>query len=174
MTVDALEVEFDLQPPDLLAWWRFQWGRQRTVKVFPWLAGFGLALFAMNSASPESSVEATLIMGLLVMAVGFFISRELLRGSLRRSAAGLQKTKAGPTMFGPHRLRVDLVGVSEQGPAGSHSYRWEAVDELCETPHHFFLIVAGGYAYVVPKRAFPTEVAAAEFWSGARALKVNH
>jgi hypothetical protein len=171
MISEPKRISFDFLPEDLKAWWLFNSQRPRSTRLIPWFGAVGLALVGMVGGNHYAlTLETVLLLGAIAVAVGYFGMKRLMIAGVEASAAGLLKTKASATQFGTYRLSVDAAGISEEAPNGAHTHKWEAIEDLCETTTHFFLIVAGSSAYVVPKRAFVSGSEAAAFWTEAHSL----
>ena len=167
-------VDFDFQPADLAAWWLFSTRRHRTGRLLPWFAGLTLAFLGMAAANHYSlRLEAVVAIGFLALGAGLFGVPRLARSGTTAWSDDQAKSSAGATQFGSYSLTLDIEGVAEKAPNGTHRHTWGAVEELCETTTHFFIVTAGTGAYVVPKRVFAGEGEAASFWSTAKSLKAG-
>ena len=82
------------------------------------------------------------------------MARAALRSYVRGHARKLATSAEESTQVGAYRLSLDSAGVSEIGPASQHRHAWQAVLGVKETADHLFLLIAGGSAHVIPKRAF--------------------
>lgn len=170
MTSDPIQVTFDLREEDCRAWWQY-WQERR----WPSGVNYGIALVAMLCMFKLAQTywlewPASIGLGAAGLVCGYLASRSfpsLVANEAARSVFSGKKAKA---QLGSHTLAADDEGIHEEAPYGSHQHRWSALEEFCETSDHFFVVVAGGHAYVVPKRAFATEATAREFWSAVQSL----
>ena len=154
------EIEFQLEPADVEAWYLYQVDSVKTYRYQYWataLIASGVCAVSADRWTGSTMVSAAVaVMG---FGAGWYGARASLRSYVRALARERTKTPASATEFGTHRLSFDASGVSETGPAAQHKHDWKAVEGFSETSDHLFLLVAGGAAYVLPKRAFGTEAA---------------
>jgi hypothetical protein len=120
---------------------------------------------AVNADQWAGSIVISAAAAVAGFGAGWYGARASLRSYLRAVARERAKGPASATEFGTHRLSFDASEISETGPAAQHKHDWKAVEGLSETSGHLFVLVAGGAAYVVPKRAFATEARMAAFRS---------
>jgi len=59
--------------------------------------------------------------------------------------------------YGKCELEVGDDALTETRPSGSTIRNWSSVERVVTTPSHLFVYTSGIEAYVVPRRAFPTE-----------------
>jgi hypothetical protein len=174
MPGEPVSVEFDAQPADFAAWWRFQSWRPRSTRLVPWFGAAALAFGALFVADHYSlRLEMVLLLGCLGLPAGYWGSKELTNTSITAWISDQLRSPASSTQFGRYRVTLDAEGISEEAPNGRHSHRWAAVEDLCETETHFFLVVAGSSAYVIPKRAFASAQASDEFLARAKIFRAG-
>ena len=134
-----------------------------TYRLDYWLTALVLGGFcawqAMKFASGRLSKAGLALAGLVLGGALAFVLR---RAWIHAAVVSATGTPAARAQFGSHRLTIGPDGVAEDGPAGTHTHAWSAIEGLWETPDQFFLAVGGGYAYVVPKSHL-SESSAAEF-----------
>lgn len=153
MSDDRMELQYRNDAADVEAWWRHYMTRNAAHRVSYWVT---VALVAGGTAWVASrfTVEPTarVVLSIIGMLAGWGLAEAGVRVSLHATVASTTRSVAGKQQFGPHRLTVGPDGVAEETPSGSHTHGWGAIEELCETKDHLFLAVAGGFAYVLPKR----------------------
>ena len=148
------EIEFQLEPADVEAWYLSHLD-SRAYRVIYWAGGLvtsGIA--AVRADQMVASVPVSAVTAVVGFGVGWALARIAHRSYLRGNARELANEPGASKQFGSYRLVVDDAGVSETGPVSQHRHSWEAVLGVKETEQHLFLLVAGGSAYVIPKRAF--------------------
>jgi hypothetical protein len=59
--------------------------------------------------------------------------------------------------YGECELEAGDQALTETRPSGSTIRNWTSVERVVTTPAHLFVYTSGIEAYVVPRRAFPTE-----------------
>lgn len=152
------EIEFQLEPADVEAWYLYQLDSVKAYRYQYWATA--VIVSGVCAVSAEQWAGSTGISAAAAVAgfgAGWYVARASLRSYFRAVAREVAKRPASATEFGTHRLSLDASGISETGPAAQHKHDWKGVERLCETSGHLFVLVAGGAAYVVPKRAFVTE-----------------
>jgi hypothetical protein len=159
-----MELEYEHSQADLEAWWRYYSRRTLAYKLNYWAlavlaAGGGLWIAVQFDVDLFGTV-ALVALGFLL---GWGAAVVSARVWLRDLATAASRSPAAKETFGSHRLWLTEEGVTERGPAATHSHTWRAVEALWDTADHFFLTVGGGQAYVIPKRAFHSPSADAEF-----------
>jgi hypothetical protein len=174
MPGEPVSVEFDAQPADFAAWWRFQAWRPRSMRLVPWLGAVALAFGALAAADHYAlRLDTVLLLGCLGFPAGYWGSKKLTDASITAWISDQLRGPAPSTQFGRYRVTLDAEGISEEAPNGRHSHRWAAVEDLCETQSHLFMVVAGSSAYVIPKRAFASVQAAEEFLAAANTFRMR-
>ena len=152
------EVQFELEPADVEAWYLYQLDSVKAYRYQYWASALitsGVcAIYADHWAGSTVISAAAAVAG---FAAGWYGARAGLQSYYRALAREVSKGPASAMEFGTHRLAFDASGISETSPAAQHQHHWRAVARLSETRRHLFLLVAGGSAYIVPKRAFATE-----------------
>jgi hypothetical protein len=116
-------------------------------------------VLAVGADKMVGSVTVSAVMAVAGFGIGWVLARAALRSHLRLFARELGTGPGAASQFGPQRLRVDAAGVSQTGPTAQHEHAWRAVLGLTETADHMFLLIGGGSAYVIPKRAFDSATA---------------
>jgi hypothetical protein len=164
--IHVLEIEFQLEPADVEAWYLYQLDSVKAYRYQYWATA--VIVSGVCAVSADRWAGSTVISATAAVAgfgVGWYGAYASLRSYFR--AIAREHAKGGPsaTEFGMHWLSLDASGISETGPAAQHKHDWKAVEGLSETSGHLFVLVAGGAAYIVPKRAFATEAEMAAFRS---------
>jgi hypothetical protein len=157
-----VEIRYQMTPREVEMWWNAHSRVTLLGRVSRWLiliAMSALGFWAGAHAAPPRPVGWLVIVTgtLLGWAMGYMLLRGLFRAAALTQAAGI----VGSTQFGPHSLTVDAQGLSETGPAGTVARGWAAFDRIVETKEHLFLVLAGGFAYVVRKVDLPVDTLAA-------------
>lgn len=106
------------------------------------------------------------VIGLLLVpvAIAWLRSTNRLRGELKtviKNGALDQTTLRDGLNVGKTRFEFDNDGIRTSCALVQESFTWEAFQGLKETEENFFLMIDGGSALIVPKRAF----------SGSKALQ---
>ena len=70
--------------------------------------------------------------------------------------------------LGLRRLVLDARGVYNSSKLFSSTYQWVGIDEVATTDSHIFLYFTTMNAYIVPRRAFPSNRAFDDFVDAAR------
>lgn len=160
------EVEFELEPADVEAWYLYQLDSVKAHRYqYCAAALIGAGVCAVSADNWTGSTIISLAAALAGFGVGWYGARASLRSYYRAVAREQAKGPASALEFGTHRLTFDASGISETSPAAQHKHHWKAVERISETRGHFFVLVAGGSAYIVPKRAFATEAETTAFRS---------
>ncbi len=147
------EVEFQLEPADIEAWYVSGLDRIRAYRLTYSACALVIAgLLAVGANELVGSTPVSAALAIAGFGIGWMLARASLRSHLRAFAREQAKGPAAANQFGSYKLSVDATGVSEVGPAAQHKHAWRAVLGLTETPDHLFLLIGGGSAYVVPKR----------------------
>ena len=160
------KIEFQLEPTDIEAWYLYQLDTVKAYRYQYWAAA--VAASGLCAVYVGQWAGSTLISAAAAVAgfgAGWYGARATLRSSLRAVARERAKGPASAAEFGPHQLSLDASGISEIGPATQHKHDWKAVEGLFESSGHLFVRVAGGAAYVIPKRAFVSEAGMVAFRS---------
>jgi hypothetical protein len=155
-----MEIEYQHEPRDVEAWWLYTSRRNGGHRLANWanvvaLAGGGAWATSKFGSDPLS----TNLFGLGGLLAGWGLAAATTRLWVH-AAAQASARGAAQKQFGPHRLLVGPEGILERGPVATHSHAWSAVEGLFETGEHLFVGIAGGSAYVVPKRNLAPESAA--------------
>jgi len=144
------------------------------MRLVPWFGAAALAFGAFAAADHYAlRLDTVLLLGCLGLPAGYWGSKKLTDASITAWIGDQLRSPTSSTQFGRYRITLDLEGIFEEAPNGRHSHRWAAVEDLCETESHLFLVVAGSSAYVLPKRAFASAQAAEEFLAGAKAFRAD-
>jgi hypothetical protein len=168
------EVEFQLEPADVEAWYLYQLNSVKAYRYQYWASAvIASGVCAVSADKWAGSTVISAAAALVGFGAGWYGARASLRSYFRAIAREQAKGPASATEFGTHRLSFDASGISQAGPAAQHRHHWKAVETLSETSGHLFVIVAGGAAYVVPKRAFTTEAEMAAFRSAFAEAAAN-
>ncbi len=144
-----MEIKYQLEPRDLE--WLTVFVHRGTptalfLRALPWVGvlvavGIGVTLF--DPLRPMATVFPTsLFLGLMV----FFWRRR--HRTLR---------KRGGALFAPCSLATSPEGITSNAPGRSGATAWSALQGYGETPRHFFLMLDGVMAFVVPKRDMSAE-----------------
>ena len=163
----ALGVEFGLEPADIEAWYLHQLDSVKAYRYQYWAAA--VIVSGVCAVSADNWTGSTAISAAAAVAgfgAGWFAARASMRSYYRAVAREQANGPASAMEFGTHRLSFDASGISESAPAAQHKHAWKAVEALSETDSHFFVLVAGGSAYIVPKRAFATDAEMTAFRAG--------
>lgn len=59
-------------------------------------------------------------------------------------------------LLGRHKLRFSPEGLEQEGDLFIAKYRWNLLEEITETPTHFFLYLDRIAGIVIPKNCFPS------------------
>jgi hypothetical protein len=168
------EIEFQLKPADLEAWYLYHLDSVNTYRYQYWATAVIVSGFCAVKANQwTSSTVVSAAAAVVGFAAGWYGGRAGFQSWLRAIVRQRAKAPASATEFGTHRLSLDASGVSETDPAAQHRHLWKAVEGFSETSDHLFLLVVGGAAYIVPKRAFGTEAAFAAFRSAIAEATAN-
>ena len=173
--VKEVEVAFELEPADVEAWYLYQLDSVKAYRYQYWASA--LIASGVCAVSADHWAGSTVISAAAAVAgfaAGWYGARASLRSYYRALAREQSTGPASAMEFGTHRLSFDPSGISEAGPAAQHKHLWNAVERLSETSGHLFVLVAGGSAYIVPKRAFATEAEMAAFRSAFAETTANH
>jgi hypothetical protein len=159
----ASEIRYDLQPADIEAWYTHSLEHARHYRYNYWVGGFavsaGLAIVANDYLE---SWAASAVFAILGFAIGYIVTRAAVRSHTRSLISEVAARGAG-TQFGPHTMTIDATGLVETGPQEQHRHSWSAVRSIAESAGRMFVVVDGGAAYVIPKRAFASEDAMKAF-----------
>jgi YcxB-like protein len=151
-----MQVEFELEPRDVEAWHLYHIERSRSHRLNYLVTGLIVAgVLAVRTNQLTESVVLSSVGAVVGFGLGWLLGRALMRSYVRFSARQYAGAAAA-TQFGKHQLTIDAAGIAEIGPASQHRNDWRAVEDIVQTSAHLFVIIAGGYAYIVPKRAFST------------------
>ena len=149
------EIEFQLEPADLVAWYLSSWDDDRAHRIACWASGLVVAgVGAVKADELTASVLVSAVTAIAGFGLGWVVARAALRSYVRGHVRKLATSAQESTQIGSYRLSVDSAGVSEIGPASQHRHAWQAVLGVKETADHLFVLIAGGSAHVIPKRAF--------------------
>ena len=67
-------------------------------------------------------------------------------------------------IIGKHQLSITPVEIKDTTEMGEQTTCWEAIEEVVNEVHHYFLVIRGSSsAYIIPKRAFTSESHAEKF-----------
>jgi hypothetical protein len=169
------EVEFELEPADVEAWYMYQLDSVKAYRYQYWASALIVSgVCAVNADNWAGSTVISAAAAVAGFGAGWYGARAGLRSYYRAIAREVSKGPASAMQFGTHRLAFDASGISEASPAAQHKHNWDAVERLSETSGHLFVLVAGGAAYIVPKRAFATEAEMAAFRSAFAEATANH
>jgi hypothetical protein len=152
-SITMLELRYNLMPQDAAAWWKAHSRLVRIGRITYWTNIAGCAvLFAWSGSRLGWSQLSTAGLGVLGFAAGWCLGHGLTTLWFKALAEENARGPSGKAQFGAHVFHVGPDGVSEEGPSARHAHSWDAIDRLVETPNHLFVVVTGGFAYVVPKR----------------------
>jgi hypothetical protein len=175
-----MEVEYEQTPDDLKALQRHLVKHQLKDKRNPLVSAFvgiGVVLFAyllvylkdmvqipfvddLFSKLPEILVGA-LLTGLALVLHIKVSARNAMRKRLR---AGRNAEK----VLGWRRVVIDAQGVHITSKVSSTTCLWDGIDEVATTNAHVFFYIMTNSAFVVPRRAFPSDQAFDDFVDAAR------
>ena len=168
------EVEFELEPADVEAWYLYHLDSVKAYRYQYWASALiASGVCAVGADRWTGSTVFSAAAAVAGFAAGWYGARASFRSYCRAIAREQAKGPASAMEFGTHRLAFDASGISEAGPAAQHKHHWNAVERLSETSGHLFVLVAGGAAYIVPKRAFATEAEMAAFRSALAEATAN-
>ena len=168
------KVEFELEPGDVEAWYLYQLDSVKAYRYQYWASALIAAgVCAVSADRWGGSTVISAAAAVTGFGVGWYGARASLRSYYRAIAREQAKGPASAMEFGTHRLAFDTSGISEASPAAQHKHHWTAVERLSETSGHLFVLVAGGSAYIVPKRAFATAAEIAAFRSAFSEAAAN-
>ena len=168
------QVEFELEPADVEAWYLYQLDSVKAYRYQYWASALIAAgVCAVSADRWAGSTAISAAAAVAAFGAGWYGARASLRSYYRAIAREHAKGRASAMEFGTHRLAFDASGISEASPGAQHTHQWEAVERLSETRDHLFVLVAGGSAYIVPKRAFATAAEMAAFRSAFAEAAAN-
>ena len=72
--------------------------------------------------------------------------------------------------LGPHRLSIDGNGVMDVTPFCESRMFWSAIEEAVEGEDHVFLYTGTHAAFIIPRRAFVSDLAVGGFVEGMNDL----
>ena len=168
---EPVAVSFELRPEDYRAWWSFSMQKRSRSGQRYWFGALGFFLLLALASKFRADVRTTAVLCIGGLAIGYYGVLWLPRLMAWGMARDVFRTRKAGTQLGPHTLTIDTNGVHEKAPYGVHSHSWSAVEDLCHTDKHFFVVVAGLQAYVVPRRTFSSEASALAFWTSVKALQ---
>jgi hypothetical protein len=167
-----IEVQFQPTPDD---WKAYQRHAARAAKLpvgnaplgFRWQAILGGAVVGMALGFGDSfwpsfidihMPTAMLLVGAILVLYCFY------RWKWSRGMVPLDHG----ALLAPRRLWIDDAGVGEESAHHRHFSAWAGIVAVHETDAHVFLMVDRLAGYILPKRAFTSAEALAEFTSTSR------
>jgi hypothetical protein len=147
-----VEITYEMTPREIEMWWNAHSRVTPLGRLNRWFALIGATVAGFwigAQAAPPRPVGWLIIAAGTVL--GFGMGHLLLRAFFRAASLTQARGVGAASQFGLHTLRVDSEGLSETGPAGTVARGWAAFDRLVETKEHVFLVLGGGFAYVVRK-----------------------
>ncbi len=161
-----MKVEFNRRTEDLIAFYQFDgWYKLKKSQRFFTKVIWGLfaivpyvifILILMNSLK-VTSVSGVIFIGLLFFFLGYVAAEPSLLRRYERVAKSLTKDKIGNDMLGPvcYILSAEEIQWSSEYSQGSSKY--QTVKKVFEDKAHYYLTVASGAAWIIPKTAFQNE-----------------
>jgi hypothetical protein len=156
---DSLEVEFDLQPEDLLALQRFQ--GEENEGHFGWESLWWLPLVLAVGAAHFFGKEAPRVMvagmAFLFGAVVGGWARRLLSWYPRAGPSSVELPHLDPRdswEYEQQRVTIGPDGVKWAHPRRTVFWRWTAFWKIGVTNSHLFFFESSDTALIVPRRAF--------------------
>jgi hypothetical protein len=168
---EPVQVNFELRPEDYRAWWSYSMQKRSSYGHPYWFGVLGLFVMLGVASKVGVGMATTIALCIAGLGIGYYGMLVLPRLIALGMASDVFRTRKAETQLGAHTLTVDRNGVHEKAPHGSHSHSWSAIEDLCHTSTHFFIVVAGLQAYVIPRRAFSSDASAQAFWSGVQTMR---
>lgn len=153
-----LEAYYDyyLQTPDGKRYARLFFLRTQVIILFECLVAFGIFWLISGRQTGEalsSTVAVFLLLELILwwlsdLRPGTFYSKRALTKAYQRLD---EKQKRFATM--PRECRISPQGLEIRSEVSSHTWAWEAIDNIVFNDEHIFLQI-GSMFYIIPKRNF--------------------
>jgi hypothetical protein len=159
-----MHIQYNVKGDDFFA---FQWytlARSRIFLILKILCALTvsiLCLFFVYSFFIQTwhAVLPALVLGALV----FLFLPPVYRFFLRKSILASYRKRDTTTLFGMKTMDLDKEGFSENSNYNHYHMKWEDVDNVTETPLHFFIYMKSQNAFIVPKQAIGNNKALHEF-----------
>lgn len=164
-----MEVKFDLTNDD---YWKFNkyamFSKQpfkRTMIIN--LILFPIIIFAASVVIvPKIFTDISFIIILIVAIVYSVLADFLFIYFLKRRVIKMIKNNEVGTL-GKHIIKIDKNGMSETSPVNEGSMSWGMIFSIDQSDEYIFIFLNALSGFVVPKRAFDTDVETEEFYNKA-------
>jgi hypothetical protein len=175
-----MEIEYNLTPEDLMALQRHVRQHRPKARQNPlvgsviWISVFlgCLMLFYVRDIVEIPLVDylVSLLPGVGAGTLLAFLLITLSAKVMARNATQrlLQAGRNAEKALGWRRLVIDAQGVYNASRLFSTTYQWRGIDEVATTDAHVFLYIMTMNAFIVPRRAFPSDRAFDDFVDAAR------
>jgi YcxB-like protein len=175
-----MEIEYKLTQEDLMALQRHVRQHRPKSRQNPlvasviWIGVFvgALMLYELREMFPIPVVDyyCSLLPGvgagaLLTLIVITLHAKRLARSATQRV---LQAGRNAEKALGWRRVVIDAKGIYNSAKLFSTTYQWRGIDEVATTDAHVFLYFTTMTAFIVPRRAFPSDRAFDDFVDAAR------
>lgn len=166
-----MQVTYRLTPNDLATLIQFHntqspvVRRQRMGCLFIFLAAILVLPVGILIGSDEPLLEtASAIWPLLLGPVLFAaIIIPYSKWKLRRITKRMLKEGRNPGFDGECTTTLQADGIHERRPSGINMRTWESVERIVTTPEHLFIYTSAIEAFVIPRRAFASDLEFANF-----------
>jgi len=166
-----LQVYCEIDAEDYVAfntWWRRHTvSGRRHQRRFLYFGGLLFLLFAAIEAFSETRgihnpayyawymLVSVVLLGILYWLFLLWLLPALARG---QAQYGPRRRMLAPTTY-----TITPEGMKVQNPEGTGRIAWEATHGVAATDQHLFVLVDEANAFILPRRCFEDEAAAAEF-----------
>ncbi len=165
------QVEFDLEPNDLLNFINYHYVDSRNVRrqrLLLGALGFGtLAAFPVMVALASDKPTADLLRSLWPLFLSpfafLFCFPLFYRWGLRRTCRRLLNEGDERGYFGPRIMSLEPFGVREVTVRGETIRSWPAVRKIVRVRQYGLIYTSTTEAFVLPERAFPDDEACQAF-----------
>ena len=175
-----MEIEYKLTTEDLMAFQRHVRRHRPKVRQNPlvasviWISVF-LGCFMLFYVRDKVEIPlvdylVSLLPGVGAGALLAFVLITLSAKVMARNATQrlLRAGRNAEKALGWRRVVIDAKGVYNASRLFSTTYQWRGIDEVATTDAHVFLYFTTLAAFIVPRRAFPSERAFDDFVEAAR------
>jgi YcxB-like protein len=155
------EIEFDLRPEDMVAYWRQKLPGKAKALFLLLLTGLSplvaLGILGLIAGADPRGLLVGLLCGvtfLVLMSLGYFL---VYPGIQARQLRKMYKGLEGRGIFQHQRLSLIAEGLNHATAHSRTTILWAAVDQIDETETHVFIHTGPIDAIIVPRRAFEEE-----------------
>jgi hypothetical protein len=167
-----IAVDYDLTVEDRAEFSVFYQGHSRTLqKMLRNMMLLGAGLVASLGAFGGLNLFNVVFTSLMVGLFALFVVLTQSDGQKKRTYRRLLAEGRNHAILGRHRIVLDDTSVVCTNAMSESRLQWPAIEHVVAGPEAAYLYTSAASAFIVPRRAFPSPQAFAEFVATAQRLR---